>query len=191
MHDTPHTRLLDRHRNRSRQRTSTHRRAPFSRRMDKSRCHRTERRPRIFNTRPRPPHTTKDEPHQCTKPQNAHEHWNAPNQKSAPNTIPTSKRRHELIMKINEQLALSILTTGKLHEPPSPEHPAGRTLVVQRSDNINANFTLPSGQLVSVYPWFIPRNPRTERQQYNRHRLSSRKRTCAKTPSPPQAASSK
>ena len=75
-------------------------------------------------------------------------------------------------MKINEQLALSILTTGKLHEPPSPEHPAGRTLVVQRSDNINANFTLPSGQLVSVYPWFIPRNPRTARQQYNRHRLS-------------------
>jgi len=75
-------------------------------------------------------------------------------------------------MNITEQLNVSILTTGKLFEPPSPSYPAGRVFVVQRADYMNANYTLPSGQTVSVYARFIPRNPRTQRQQYNRLRLS-------------------
>jgi hypothetical protein len=71
-------------------------------------------------------------------------------------------------MDITQILAVSIQTTGTITEPPSPAFPAGRRLVVQRVTPGNANFALPGGQLVSVYPLFIPRNPRTPAQQQNR-----------------------
>lgn len=75
-------------------------------------------------------------------------------------------------MDITAQLDLSMLTIGKIFEPPSPTYPSGRVLVVQRVTQPNANYQLPSGQYVSIYPRFIPRNPRTQRQQANRWRLS-------------------
>lgn len=74
-------------------------------------------------------------------------------------------------MNIADILNANLRTVGKIWEPPTPSYPAGRYVVVQRVTYENANFVLPDGQPVSVYPWFIPNNPRTPRQQANRMRL--------------------
>ena len=76
-------------------------------------------------------------------------------------------------MDATDILNVSVLTTGKFYEPPSPAFPAGRFLVARRATLEYANYTLPSGQTLAVYLWFIPANPRTPRQQANRRRLNT------------------
>lgn len=74
-------------------------------------------------------------------------------------------------MNIADILSVNFRIIGKIWEPPNPSAPGGRYLICQRVTFENSNYVLRDGQPVSVYPWFIPRNPRTERQQKNRERL--------------------